>query len=122
MQNEATVWFTQKSGFSALSSNNVDRYQYLTGEDLGLKPITVEQVRFEYSQLGKDFNKELKEEDKKEGLLKTLNNFEDKNEEQLKAAKKHKRSHWFCQGIFKSGAKGLIKDTKSIFILLITEN
>ena len=71
----------------------MDRYQYLTGEDLGLKPITVEQVRFEYSQLGKDFNKELKEEDKKEGLLKTLNNFEDKNEEQLKAAKKHKRSH-----------------------------
>ena len=70
MQNEATVWFTQKSGFSALSSNNVDRYQYLTGEDLGLKPITVEQVRFEYSQLGKDFNKELKEEDKKKDFWK----------------------------------------------------
>ena len=75
MQNEAAVWFRQKSSFSALSSNNVDRYKYLTGEDLGLKPITVEQVRFEYSQLGKGFNKGLKEEDKKEGLLKTLSNF-----------------------------------------------
>ena len=116
MQNEATVWFRQKSGFSALSYNNVDRYQYLTGKDLGLKPITVEQVRFEYSQLSKGFNKGLKEEDKKEGLLKTLNNFEDKNEEQLKAAKKHKRSHWFCRGNFKYGAKGLIKDTKTCWL------
>ena len=53
----------------------MDRYKYLTGEDLGLKPITVEQVRFEYSKLGKGFNKGLKEEDKKEGLLKTLSNF-----------------------------------------------
>ena len=53
----------------------MDRYKYLTGEDLGLEPITVEQVRFEYSQLGKGFNKGLKEEDKKEGLLKTLSNF-----------------------------------------------
>ena len=70
---------------SALFSNNWDKYQYLTGKDQGLKPITVEQAGFEYSQLGKGFNKGLKEEDKKEGLLKTLKTFEDKNEEQLKA-------------------------------------
>ena len=44
----------------------------MTGEDLGLKPSTVEQARFEYSPLGKIFNKGLKEEDKKEGLLKRL--------------------------------------------------
>ena len=42
----------------------------MTGEDLGLKPSTVEQARFEYSPLCKIFNKGLKEEDKKEGLLK----------------------------------------------------
>ena len=55
---------------SALSSNNLDKYEYLTGEDVGLKPSTVEQKKFEYSPLGKMFNKGLSEDDKKEGLLK----------------------------------------------------
>ena len=72
---------------SALSSNNLGKYEYLTGEDLDLKPSTVEQARFEYSPLGKFFDKGLKEEDNKEGLLKRLRNIEDKNEEQLKAIK-----------------------------------
>ena len=31
----------------------------MTGEDLGLKPSTVEQAKFEYSPLGKIFNKGL---------------------------------------------------------------
>ena len=39
------------------------------------------------SLLGKCFNKGLKEEDKKEGLLKRLKNIEEKNEEQLKSIK-----------------------------------
>ena len=68
---------------SVLSSNNVDKYEYLTGEDLGLKPNTVEQAKFEYSPLGKIFNKGLSEEDRKEGLLKRLENIKDKNEEIL---------------------------------------
>ena len=42
----------------------MDKYEYLTGEDLGLKPSTVEQTKFEYSPLGKGFNKVSKEEDK----------------------------------------------------------
>ena len=67
-----------------MSSNNLDKYEYLTGEDLGLKPSTVEQAKFEYSPLSKFFNKGLKEEEKKEGLLKRLKNIEGKNEEQLK--------------------------------------
>ena len=29
---------------SALSSNNLNKYEYLTGEDLSLKPSTVEQA------------------------------------------------------------------------------
>ena len=70
---------------SAFFSNNLDKYEYLTGEDLCLKPSTVEQAKFEYSPLGKIFNKGLSEEDKKEGLLKKLKNIEGKNEEQLKA-------------------------------------
>ena len=60
----------------ALSSNNLDKYEYLTGEDLGLKPSTVEQAKFEYSPLGKIFNKGLDKDDKKEGLFKRLKNIE----------------------------------------------
>ena len=62
----------------ALSSNNLDKYEYLTDEHLGLKPSTIEQTKFEYSPLGKMFTKGLeKEQDKKEG----------KNEKQLKRIK-----------------------------------
>ena len=65
----------------ALPSNNLDKYELLTGEDLGLKPSTVEQAKFEYSPLGKIFNKGLSEQDKKEGILKGIKNIKDKNEE-----------------------------------------
>ena len=64
-----------------MSSNNLDKYELLTGEDLDLKPSTIEQTRFEYSPLGKIFNKGLSEDDKKEGLFKRLENIKDKNEE-----------------------------------------
>ena len=36
----------------------------MTGEDLGYKPRIVEQTKFEYSPLGKVFNKVLKKDDK----------------------------------------------------------
>ena len=70
-----------------MSSGNLDKYEYLTGEDLNYKPSTVEQAKFDYSPLSKFFNKGLKEEDKKERLLKELKNIEDKSEQQLKAIK-----------------------------------
>ena len=57
----------------------------MIGEDLGHKPSVVEQAKFEYSSLGKVFNKELDKNDQKEGLFKRLKNIEDKNEERLKA-------------------------------------
>ena len=41
-------------------------------EDLGLKPSTVEQAKFEYSPLGNVFTKELDKDDQKEGLFKRL--------------------------------------------------
>ena len=86
MQNEAQYDLDREAAkISALSSNNLDKYEYLTGEDLGLKPSTVEQAKFEYSPLGKIFNKGLSEDDKKEGLFKRIKNIEGKNEEQLKA-------------------------------------
>ena len=54
----------------------MDKYEYLTGEDLGSKPNTIEQTRFEYSPLGKIFNKGLSEDDKEEGLFKRLKDIE----------------------------------------------
>ena len=38
---------------SALSSGNLDKYEYLTGEDLNYKPSTVEQAKCDYSSLSK---------------------------------------------------------------------
>ena len=73
MQNEAQYDLDRKAAkISALSSNNLDKYEYLTGEDLDLKPSTVEQAKFEYSPLGKIFNKGLDKDDQKEGLFKRL--------------------------------------------------
>ena len=65
MKNEAAKIY-------ALSSNNLDKYEYLTGEDLGLKQSTVEQTKFEYSPLSKVFNKGLDKIGQIEGLLKRL--------------------------------------------------
>ena len=53
----------------------------MTGGDLGYKPSLVEQARFDYSPLGKVFNKGLTEKDKKEELLKSVKNIGDKSEE-----------------------------------------
>ena len=81
-QNESQYDLDREAAkISALSSNNLDKYELLTGEDLTFKPSTIEQAKFEYSPLGKIFNKGLSEEDKKEGVLKRLKNIKDKNEE-----------------------------------------
>ena len=58
---------------SAYSCGDLKKYEYLTGEDLGYRPNVAEQVEFDYSPLGKIFNDGLKEEDKKEGLLRVKN-------------------------------------------------
>ena len=77
MQNETQYDLDRKAAkTSAFSSNNFDKYEYLTAEDLGLKPSTIEQARFEYSPQGKIFNKGLGKDDKKEGLFKRLKNME----------------------------------------------
>ena len=82
MQNEAQYDLGRKAPkISALSSDNFDKYEYLTGEDLGLKPSTIEQTKFEYSPLGKMFNMRLSKDGKKEGLFKRLKKIEDKNKE-----------------------------------------
>ena len=47
----------------------------------------MEQAKFEYSPLGKIFNKVLSEDDKKGGVLKRLKNIEDKNKVENKVKK-----------------------------------
>ena len=49
-QNEAQNDLDREAAeISALSSKNLDKYELLTGEDLGFKPSTVDQAKFEYS-------------------------------------------------------------------------
>ena len=70
MQNEVQYDLDRKAAtISALSSNNLDKYEYLTGENLGVKPSSVEQAKFECSPLGKIFNKGLSEDDKKKRIV-----------------------------------------------------
>ena len=76
---------------SALSRGKLEKYEYLSGEDLGYKPDVIQKAKSEYSLLGKVFNKGLDESDKKEGLLKRLKNIEDKSEKQLEMIEKRKR-------------------------------
>ena len=70
----------------------MDKYEYLTGEDLNYKLSIVEPAKFDYSPLSKFFERGLKEENKKEGLLKRLKNIEDESEAQLKAIKRKNKN------------------------------
>ena len=46
---------------SALSSNDLlEKYEYLTGEDLGHRLGVLEKTKFEYSSLGMSFSKSFK--------------------------------------------------------------
>ena len=88
-QNEAQYDLGREAAIiSAQSSKNLDKVEYLTGKDLGLKPSTVQQAKFEFSPLGTIFNKGLSKEDKKEGLLKRLKDIEDKNKIENKVKNK----------------------------------
>ena len=118
-QNKAQYNLERKAGkISALSSNNLDKYKCLTEEYLGRKPSTVEQARFEYSPLGKIFDKGLKKEGNRERLLKRLKNNEDENEERLKAIKNNtgniKEVTYFVEEPLSLEAKELHEEIKMI--------
>ena len=92
-QNESQYDLDREAAkISALSLNNLDKYELLTGKDLGLKPSTVEKAKFEYFPLGKISNKDLSEDDEKEGILKRLENIKDKNNELPNAIETNKSS------------------------------
>ena len=118
-QNEAQYDLDRKAAkISALSSNNLNKYEYLNGEDLDFKPSTLEQAKFEYSPFGKIFNKRLDEEDKKEGLFKRLKNIEDKNEQLLKTTKNKteniKEVTDFVETLLSLEANALIEEIRTI--------
>ena len=73
----------QNAKISALSSGELNKYEYLTSEVLGYKPDVVQKAKFEYSPLGQVFNKGLEKNDKNEGLFKRLKNIKNKIEQQL---------------------------------------
>ena len=71
-QNQADYdLYRQNAKISALSSGELDKYEYLTGEDLGYRLDLVQKAKFEYSLLGQVFNKGLDSNEKQEGLLKS---------------------------------------------------
>ena len=61
---------------SALPSDELRKYEYLTGEDIGYQPSVLKEKKFDYSLFGKTFTKGLDKEDKEGGLLKRLKNIE----------------------------------------------
>ena len=85
---------------SAYSSGDLPKYEYLTKKDLGYKPASLEQAKFEYSPLGKVFTDGLDKSDRNEGILKRLKNIEDKSNNQLLTIK----------NISKPAVKGNVND------------
>ena len=65
---------------SAKSSGELDKYEYLTGEDLDYKPDALTQAKFEYSPLGKTLTFGSTKEDEKGELLKRLANINKAND------------------------------------------
>ena len=61
----------QTAKISALSSGELEKYEFLTGEDLGYKQDVAQKSKFEYFPIGKVFNKGLYESDKKRTFKKT---------------------------------------------------
>ena len=68
---------------SALSSGKIDRYEYLTGEEIlpSNQQKIIEQAKFTYSPLGKAFEKQIKTiEDQGQKQVEALNTFKSDNE------------------------------------------
>ena len=84
-QNQADYdLYRKNTKISALSSGKLDKYECLSGEDLGNRPDPVQKGKFEYIPLRQVFNKGLTTDEKSEGLLKRLKNIEDKTDNQLR--------------------------------------
>ena len=76
----------QTAKISALATGDLNKYEYLTGEDLNYRSNPVEKAKFEYSPLGKIFNEGLTDEEKKKniGVFKKLDDIHRTNREILR--------------------------------------
>ena len=77
MKNYNTIKYNNRKAtkISALSSGKIDKYEYLTGEEIlpSNKQQIIEQDKFIYSPLGKAFEKQTKTiEDQREKQLKAI--------------------------------------------------
>ena len=108
----------QNAIISALSSGELDKYEYLAGEDLGYKPDVVQKPKFEYSPLGQVFNKGLENNEKQVDLLKRLKNIEDKTDRQLKDNKDNQLG---IKSIGYTVKKELSQEAKNILKNIITK-
>ena len=104
---------------SALSSGELEKYEYLTAEDLGYKPDVIQKAKFEYSPFGKVFNKGLDESDKKEGVLKRVKDIEDKNEEWLKVIANKKDNQLGIKSVTQMLVKNCLKKEKIYLLDLV---
>ena len=75
--------YRQNAEISALSSGDLDKYEYLTKKDLNYKPDPMQKAKFEYFPLGQVFNKGLETNDRSEELLKRIKNLEHKADNQI---------------------------------------
>ena len=78
--------YRQNAEISALSSGDLDKYEYLTGKDLKYKPDPIQKAKLEYSPLGQVINKGLDSSEKQEGLQEEIIK---KQEEIIKKIKKY---------------------------------
>ena len=111
--------YGQNAEISALSSRDLDKYEYLTGKDLQYKPDPLQIAKFEYSPLGQVYNKGLDSNVKQEGLLKRFENIEDKTDNQLKAIKAQKNNQLNIKSIGYSIKDKLPKEAVEAFNTLL---
>ena len=80
---------------SALSSGNIQKYEYLTGEDIlpSNQQQIIEQAKFTYSPLGKAFEKQIKAiEDQGQKQIKALEDLKPKEQTKLIQDKSNNQS------------------------------
>ena len=95
---------------SALSSGKIDKYEYLTGEEIlpSNQQQIIEQAKFTYSPLGKAFEKQIK-------------TIEDQGEKQIKAIQNQGEIKTIKKYTYDNEDTPLISKQKEIFNELVDE-
>ena len=96
---------------SALSSGNIDKYEYLTGKEIlpSNQQQIIEQAKFTYSPLGKAFEKQIK-------------TIEDQGKKQIKAIQDQGQVKTIKKYIYDNEDTPLISKQKEIFNELVDES